>query len=268
MTGFHVYAGASNSVALPDIRKISFSDVFGALGKGLEDFREKPSHYVFLCLIYPVFGFVLTRWASTGETLHLVYPLIAGFALIGPFAAVGLYEISRRRERGLDTSWRHALDVRKSPAIPSIVAVGAMLTVFFLLWLYAAQALFVGIFGSGVSGSFFEFVHAVFTTSRGWQLLVYGNLIGVIFAFLVLFTTSIAFPLLLDQDCGAAVAVMTSVRVFMANPSPILLWGIMVIVLLMIGSLLFFVGLAVVVPVLGHATWHLYRKTVVTPDDR
>lgn len=269
MANFHVLAGPNNNnkkaVAQPTVRQISIADIFDALRRGLDDFWEKPSHYVFLCLIYPIIGVILITWTSGDNALQLIYPLITGFALLGPMAAIGLYEISRRRELNLDSSWRHALEVRNSPAIPAIVAVGAMLLVLFVAWLLAAQALFNWLYGADVPTSITAFVSDVFTTERGWTLILLGNAIGFLFALVVLSTTVIAFPLLLDRDVGAHAAIQTSARAMMANPVPIALWGLIVAVALVAGSLPLFVGLAIVIPVLGHSTWHLYRKLVETP---
>lgn len=267
MANFHVLAGPNNkkAVAQPTVRQISIADIFDALRRGLDDFWEKPSHYVFLCLIYPIIGVILITWTSGDNALQLIYPLITGFALLGPMAAIGLYEISRRRELNLDSSWRHALEVRNSPAIPAIVAVGAMLLVLFVAWLLAAQALFNWLYGADVPTSITAFVSDVFTTERGWTLILLGNAIGFLFALVVLSTTVIAFPLLLDRDVGAHAAIQTSARAMMANPVPIALWGLIVAVALVAGSLPLFVGLAIVIPVLGHSTWHLYRKLVETP---
>lgn len=265
MANFHIIAGAQKTVTHPKVRDVSFADILSALRSGAEDFWDKPSHYFFLCLIYPVVGVILITWASTGNALQLIFPLIGGFALLGPFAAIGLYEISRRRELGMDTSWRHAFDVRKSAAIPSIVAIGIMLLIMFLAWIFTAQAIYARLYGSTVPESLTGFLYEVLTTQQGWTLLIVGNLVGFVFALIVLSTTSIAFPLLLDRDVGAYAAVEASARVMLQNPLPMLLWGFIVAALLVIGSLPLFVGLAVVVPVLGHATWHLYRKTVVSP---
>ena len=158
MTGFHVYAAADDAVDDVRIRKISTSDVFDALREGWEDFTDKPSHYVFMCLIYPILGFVLLTWARGGNLLQLVYPLLAGFALLGPFFALGLYEISRRRETHDDTSWSHAFEVLRSPALPSILAVGAWLLVLFLVWLFVAHEIYVRIIGPGQPASLPAFV--------------------------------------------------------------------------------------------------------------
>jgi uncharacterized membrane protein len=266
MANFHVLAGPNQkkAVAQPTVRRITVADIFDALRRGLDDFWDKPSHYVFLCLIYPVVGVILITWSSGGNALQLIYPLATGFALLGPLAAIGLYEISRRRELNLDTSWTHALEVRNSPAIPAIVAVGVLLVGLFVAWLLTAQALFNWLYGADVPTSITAFVADVLTTERGWTLIILGNLVGFLFAVVVL-STVITFPLLLDRDVGAAAALQTSAQAMITNPIPILLWGLIVAVALFLGSLPLFVGLAVVIPVLGHSTWHLYRKVVETP---
>ncbi|MET3927573.1 DUF2189 domain-containing protein [Devosia sp. 2618] len=262
MADFHVLSGAGDKLDVPVIRTISISDVFDALRQGAADFWEKPSHYVMLALIYPVIGVVLTVWMNGFYTWPLLYPLVGGFALIGPFAALGLYEISRRREQGLDTSWSHAFEVLRSPAIGSIAAVGVMLFVFFTLWLTAAQALYESVFSSTTPQTLNGLFAQVFSEPGGMTLLIVGTLLGALFALVTLCTTVIAFPLLLDRDVGAFVAVETSFRAVLRNPIPMLAWGVIVGVGLFLGSLPIFVGLAVVIPIFGHATWHLYRKVV------
>lgn len=267
MAGFHVMAGATEGYNHVAVRKISFSDVTTSLRQGAEDFWEKPSHYVFLCLIYPLVGVVLISWTSGNNALPLLFPLVSGFALLGPIAALGLYEISRRRELGLDTSWRRAFDVRHSPALPSIIAVGIWLFALFIVWLLVAKALYVSIFGASTPASMSMFLHEVFRTEQGRDLMLWGNLIGLAFAIIALATTVIAFPLLLDRDVGVVAAVEASARAVMINPLQMLFWGLIVAICLVLGSILFFAGLAVVIPILGHATWHLYRK-VVEPNPR
>ncbi|MEX0347296.1 MAG: DUF2189 domain-containing protein [Rhizobiaceae bacterium] len=264
MSAYHIIADAHGNVQHPDIRRIRFSQIGKALRLGFDDFWQKPSHYVFLCLIYPIAGVVLVAWSSGANLLPLVYPLVTGFALVGPVAAIGLYEISRRRELGLDTSWRHALEVRKSPALPSIIALGAMLVGLFIAWLVTAYLLYAYLFGDAAPASVGAFLDGVFNTPEGLQLAVAGTSIGFVFALTVLATTVISFPLLLDRDVGAISAVETSVRVALANPFPVLAWGLIVAFLLFIGTLPVFAGLAIVLPWLGHSTWHLYRMTVVS----
>ncbi|MEP3274997.1 MAG: DUF2189 domain-containing protein [Stappiaceae bacterium] len=263
MADFHVLGTSDEAVVHPKIRRISVADVVDALRLGLNDFWERPSHIVFLFLIYPLIGAVLIMWASGGNALQLIYPIMSGFALLGPFAAVSLYEISRRREQKLDTSWVHAFEVWKSPCVPAIAAVGAMLLVLYVAWLFSAQLIYQSLFGSEAPVALWTFVGEVLTTQRGWALIIVGNGIGFVFALVALATTVIAFPLLLDRDVGALLAVETSVKAMLANPVPMLLWGLIVTMGLLIGSLPFLVGLAIVLPVLGHSTWHLYRKAVV-----
>jgi len=263
MADFHVIGGATKTLAHPQIRKIQVSDLSDVLRAGFSDFWDKPSHYAFLGLIYAVVGIALAVWSSGANALPIIFPLASGFALLGPLAAVGLYEISRRKEQGADTSWQHAVEVIRSPALPSIIAVGIFIFAIFYLWLTAAESIYQSIFGLAPPTSITAFVQEVLTTDRGWHLIMWGCGVGFLFALFTLATTFIAFPLMVDRDVGAFAAVETSMRAFFANPIPVLAWGLIVAALLVIGSIPFFVGLAIVVPVLGHATWHLYRKLVV-----
>jgi uncharacterized membrane protein len=265
MSHSHVIAGEGLAQARPQIRKVGLADLKDALARGLDDFLAMPSHAVFLCLIYPVVGFVLFRWVLGANVLPLLFPLAAGFALIGPLAALGLYEMSRRRERGLDASWKHALDVFRSPSLGAIVALGLLLVAIFLTWIAVAQAIYVATFGYTPAASMPDFARQVATTPAGWTLAIVGNGVGFLFAVVALTLTVVSFPLLLDRDVGVAAAILTSARAVLTNPVVMACWGFIVAVLLLIGSLPAFIGLAVVVPVLGHATWHLYRK-VVEPD--
>ena len=262
MANFHVLAGAKETQEHTKLRKITISDLFDALKRGVDDFMVKPSHIVFLCMIYPIVGVLLTAWTSGANALPLLFPLVSGFALIGPFAAIGLYEISRRREAGLDTSWSHAFEVRHSPTLPSIAAVGIMLLALFVAWLLTAQFFYQTLFGAAPPSSISGFLNEIFATGRGWTLIFIGHAIGLVFAVVVLCTTVIAFPLLLDRDVGAYEAIHASVRAVLVNPVPMAVWGLMVAALLIVGSLPLLAGLAVVLPILGHATWHLYRKVV------
>jgi uncharacterized membrane protein len=128
MANFHVIAGADARPVFPTVRKIGFGDLRAALAAGIDDFKTMPSHIVFIGMIYPIVGIVITRMAMGADTLPLLFPLAAGFALIGPFAAIGLYEMSRRRELGLDLSWWHVFDVLHSPSIGAIAGLAILLT--------------------------------------------------------------------------------------------------------------------------------------------
>src|SRR3954469_14484251 len=262
MAQIHVIGGAGERLELPAVRKIRLNDLGDALAKGWDDFSAMPSHAIFLCLIYPLVGIFLIGLAFGYSVLPLLFPLAAGFALIGPVAAVGLYELSRRREAGLDSHWTHAFDVLRSSSLPAIIALGLLLMGIFLAWLGSAQALYQSLFGYLPPQSYEQFIQDIFTTRAGWQLIIWGNLIGLGFAVWALVISVVSFPLLVDRDVGAAAAITASVRAVSANPVTMAAWGLIVAALLLIGSLPAFMGLAVVMPVLGHATWHLYRKVV------
>jgi uncharacterized membrane protein len=265
MTQFHVLTPADDrSAALPVIRRIGFPDLREALEKGWDDFKVWPTHAVFLCIIYPLIGLVLAGMALGYSVLPLLFPLAAGFALLGPVAALMMYELSRRRELGEQPSLRAALGVFRSPSFPAIVAIGLLLMGLFLLWLAIARQLYQSLFGVyAAPDAVGPFLRQVFTTDAGLELIIYGNIIGFVFALVAFCLTVISFPLLLDRDVGAATALLTSVRAVVVNPAVMAAWGLIVAVLLALGSLPAFIGLAVVMPVLGHATWHLYRKLVM-----
>ncbi len=246
----------------PRINRIGVSDVTESLRLGWADFKNAPTQIVFLCLIYPIVGFVLGSAAAGGEMLPLVYPLLAGFALLGPLAALGIYELSRRQEQGLPVSWTNMFGVLRSPAIFSIAALAVGLVLIFLLWLTVARGLFHLIMGPDLPADFGAMVSQVLGTSRGMTLILLGNVIGAGFALAVLAMSVVSFPMLLDRDVTPAEAVRTSLAAFRANPVTLILWGIIVAMTLAVGMALLFVGLAVALPVLGHATWHLYRRLV------
>jgi uncharacterized membrane protein len=246
----------------PTVSRIGLADLRDAVAKGIDDFKAIPSHAIFLIIIYPIVGLILFRLTFGYDMLPLIFPLIAGFALIGPVASLGLYELSRRREKGLDASAWHALDVLRSPSIGAIARLGLLLLVIFFTWLVVAQAMYVGIFGNWVPASLEEFAHRVLATPAGWHLIIVGNGSGFLFAVLVLVISVVSFPMLVDRNVGAATAVRTSVRAVLANPMTMAMWGLFVAAALVIGSLPLLFGLAIVLPILGHSTWHLYRKVV------
>jgi uncharacterized membrane protein len=247
------------------IRKIGLADLRDALRLGWEDFKAVPSHAIMLCVIYPVLGFVLFRMVLGYSVLPLLFPLAAGFALIGPFAALGLYELSRRRERGEEAAAWDAIQVLRAPSFSAMLELGTLLLILFGVWIVAANAIYIATFGNAPAASIPDFATRVLTTPEGWSLIVVGCGVGFLFAVVALCVSVVAFPLMLDRHATAIDAIQASVRAVMKNPFTMAVWGLIVAVLLVAGSLPFFVGLAVVLPVLGHATWHLYRK-VVEPD--
>ncbi len=250
------------AVPSPVVRRIGFTDLQAALAEGWRDFLAIPTQLVFLCILYPIIGLIAARVAVGSNLLPLVFPLIAGFALVGPVLAIGLYELSRRREAGLPVSWLNAFDVLRNPAMLSVAVLGGVLFVIFFAWLGAARAIYALTIGGEAPSAVGDFIETIQASPHAWQLLVIGNVVGFLFALLVLTIAAVSFPLLLDRDVSPVVAVQTSVRAAMANPGAMLAWGLIVAVVLFLGCLPLFVGLAVAMPVLGHATWHLYRRVV------
>lgn len=248
----------------PTVRKISTADVWQSLRQGFSDFEAYRSDVIFLCATYAVIGLVLARVAFGSDLLPLLFPLASGFAIIGPLAAVGLYEMSRLREQGAEVGWSNAFDVIRAPAIGGIAAMGAILIAFFLLWLGAAWAIYQASLAPILprEPSISVFVQAVLTTPEGQKMILLGMGVGFLFALVAMMISVVSFPLLLDRDTGLDTAIGTSVRAVLANPVPMALWGLVVAAGLLGGTLLAFVGLMVVIPVLGHATWHLYRKLI------
>jgi uncharacterized membrane protein len=262
MTYSHILFGASTGAAVPVVRRLAPSDLFHSLARGVDDFVAMPSHAIFLCVIYPLLGILLVSMTLGNSLLPLAFPIAAGFALVGPLAAIGLYELSRRREAGLDSSPSHVFDVLHSPSLGAIVALGLLLMAIFLIWLAVAQGIYIANFGYKAPVSIRQFADDVLNTSAGWNLIFVGTGVGFLFAVVVLTISAVSFPLLLDRDVGAPAALLTSIRVVFANPGTMALWGFIVAALLVIGSIPCFLGLTVVMPALGHATWHLYRRAV------
>jgi uncharacterized membrane protein len=247
------------------IRKIGLSDLHEALRLGWEDFKAVPSHAIVLCVIYPVLGLVLFRMVLGYSVLPLLFPLAAGFTLIGPFAAIGLYELSRRRERGEQAAAWDAIQVLRAPSFGAMLELGTLLLILFIVWIATADAIYIATFGNAPAASIPDFATHVLTTPKGWFLIFVGCGVGFLFAVVALCVSAVSFPLMLDRHATAIDSIRMSLRAVMKNPLAMAVWGLIVAALLVIGSLPFFVGLAVVLPLLGHATWHLYRK-VVEPD--
>jgi uncharacterized membrane protein len=262
MAHFHVLTGTEALNAPPVVRRIRFTDLRDALAKGVDDFKAMPSHALFLCLIYPVVGMVLGAVTFGYGLIPLAYPLVAGFALLGPLAAIGLYDLSRRRELGLPTDLSRSFEIIHLPSFGAIVALGLLLMAIFLLWLAVAHWIYVANIGSLPMPSLAAFIDRILNTPEGFRVIVLGNVIGFVFALVVLTISVVSFPLLLDRDVGAVEAVLTSYRAVRKNPMVMAAWGLIVAGSLVIGSLPFLLGLTVVMPVLGHTTWHLYRKVV------
>ena len=248
----------------PIVHRVEVSDLKAALAAGFEDFTAYRTDVLFLVVVYPIIGLVLARIVIGQGLFQLLFPLTSGFALIGPFVGIGIYEMSRRHEKGDTVSWATAFGVLRSPSAGAIALLGLMLTAIFIAWLFAAQ----GIFNATVGGphhldSLGTLAEQVFTTTAGWMLIVAGVSVGFLFALLVFVVSVVSFPLLLDRpDIGLDVAIGTSIRAIAANPRTMAIWAMIIAGAMILGSIPALIGLIVVIPILGHATWHLYRRLV------
>ncbi|MCP8940300.1 DUF2189 domain-containing protein [Alsobacter sp. SYSU M60028] len=245
----------------PVIRKIGFNDLGEALGAGLRDFQAAPLFGFFFGGIYALGGMAITWSAWAGGLLYLVYPLAAGFALIGPFVAVGLYEVSRIREQGRRPGWGEVMRVVFAQSGREFGWMAFVTIFMFMMWMYQVRLLLALFFGFR-SFSPEEFLSTVLTTPEGLLFLAIGHLDGAVLSLILFSLTVVSFPLLLDREVDFITAMITSVRSVIANPGPMVAWAAAVVLLLIAASLPLFAGLFVVLPILGHTTWHLYRRLV------
>ncbi|MDW4548795.1 DUF2189 domain-containing protein [Defluviimonas sp. D31] len=248
--------------AVPVARKIGIEDIRAALRLGLSDFMALRTDVIVACLLYPIIGVCLVWAAFNRSLLPLVFPLVSGFALLGPAAAVGLYEMSRRREQGRPAGWSTGFSVLASPRFGAILVLAIAHFFVFFLWILVAYGIFLITMGPEIPASATVFFRDAMTTAEGWAMIMIGIPAGFLFAVLVLATSSVSFPMLIDRSIGLPVAVLTSVRVARTNPATMALWGLIVAGALVLGSLPLLLGLTVAMPILGHATWHLYRRAV------
>ncbi|TWI35229.1 DUF2189 domain-containing protein [Paracoccus sulfuroxidans] len=258
----------THDMTRPQVNTIDMTDIRAALRAGVEDFTALRSDILFLVILYPVIGFIMAVWAFNAGQLHLLFPLVAGFPLMGPVAALGLYEMSRQRERGKHATWASALHALRGRVLGPVLALAAMLAMVFAVWLIAAHVVWIYTMGPEPYQSLTTFLRDTLTTSAGWEMILIGCAVGFVFAALVLCMTIVSFPMLLDRPVGVPMAIATSLEVTRRNPGTVAAWGLIVAASLLLGSIPLFVGLIVVLPILGHATWHLYRRAVTWPDQR
>jgi len=260
----HTVEGAweDRDAVAPMVRRIHAADIRDALARGVKDFGACRTDVIFLCLIYPVAGLVISRMAADYGMVALIFPLVSGFALVGPVFGLGLYEMSRRREKGIATGWADAFAVVRAPAIGAILILGALLFGLLCLWLFAAYLIYIVTLGPDPPVSAAALLRDALTTPAGWTMTLVGCGVGFLFALVALVVSVVSFPLLLDRNVGVGTAIATSVRAVLTNPGPMAMWGLIIAGSLVIGAIPLLVGLAIVLPVLGHATWHLYRKVV------
>ncbi|MEM8694598.1 MAG: DUF2189 domain-containing protein [Pseudomonadota bacterium] len=248
------------TVPLP-ICTITATDLNASLAEGYADFKAKRGDLIFVGLLYPLVG-AIASVVMTGSNISMLFPLFAGLSLLGPLVATGFYELAKRREAGRNSSWWHFFGVLKSQSILSVAAVGIGLLAIFGAWLAAAAMIYTLFFGLESPGTIGNFFQTVLTTPAGWGMIVVGNLVGIGFAIIVLAISVVSLPLLVDRKVSAERAVSTSLAAFRANPGVLIRWGVMVGVILTVAAIPLLIGLAVALPVLGYATWHLYTRLV------
>ena len=253
------------STEAPAIRRISTADLRDALRRGAADVGATRGDVFFIALIYPLAGMLIAAAMFQTRLTPLVFPLVAGFALLGPLAAIGLYEISRRRELGEPISATTPLAVLRSPAIGDVLRLGALMVAVFFAWLVAAWAIYAATLGPQPPASVGAFLSDVLTTPAGWAMIGVGLAVGALFAAAAFVISVISFPLLIDRAVPMSTAVQASIQAVRTNPGTMLAWGLIVAGLLVLGSLPALIGLVFVMPLLGHATWHLYRRAVEPP---
>ena len=245
----------------PVVLRIGAADVIDALGKGLRDFQAMPLLGLAIGAVYAAGGILIVLCAAVLGMSYLAYPLAAGFALIAPFAAILLYEMSRRREAGAPVKLG---DMAKTLRSRSEIGWMAFVTLFiFIMWMYQVRLLMAILLGLNASfASVREFLNVVLTTNEGLLFLAVGNIDGAVLSLILFSLTVVSFPLLLERDVDFVTAMITSIRAVATSPAPMIGWAAVIVVLLIVSAMPFFLGLLITLPVLGHATWHLYRRAV------
>ncbi|EJW13733.1 hypothetical protein A33M_0063 [Rhodovulum sp. PH10] len=248
----------------PRVRSVSVRDIVEALAAGLRDFQSAPLYGLAFGAVYAGGGLLIVLSALAAGVGYLAYPLAAGFALIGPFVAVGLYEVSRRREVGDPLRWRLVLGTVLEQRNRELGWMAFVTLFVFVVWMYQVRLLIVLMLGLRSFTSLQEFLVVVTTTPEGWLFLLIGHVVGAALALVLYALTVVSFPLLLDREVDFITAMITSVRAVVASPKPMIGWAAVIVLLLVVACLPGFLGLLLVLPILGHATWHLYRRIVVT----
>jgi uncharacterized membrane protein len=244
-------------------RDISLSDLWLSLREGYADYGMKSGSIQLAILFYFVAALVIVLFSSGQPIRYLAFPMVAGFNLLGPIVATGYLEMSRRRQQGLPSTWRHCFNFIHTHSFAPVLALSLLMMFLYVAWLYMAELIFFGTFGDSNPESFAAFFDELFSTQHGTALIAYGNFVGFLFASSALALSVVAFPLVLDKPVTAFTAIKVSIRAVWTNTFVMAVWGAVVVALLTVGAAIFLIGLAVALPILGHATWHLYRKIVV-----
>lgn len=243
-------------------RTIKLSDLWESLREGYADYSIRSGSINLVIIFYFVAALVIALFSAGQPLRYLAFPMVAGFNLLGPIIATGIFEMSRRREKGLPDDWRHCFGFIHTHSFAPILALSIVMMLLYMAWLYMAEEIFLGTIGGSNAASFSAFFNELFSTSEGTALILYGNFVGFLFASTALALSVVSFPLALDKPVTSLTAIRVSVRAVWTNSFVFAVWGLIVVALVALGAILFLIGLAVILPILGHATWHLYRKVV------
>lgn len=243
---------------LPEIRRLDPGAIRAVLAAGLRDFRRAPLFGLFFSAVYVAGGIVIWLvYAAAGEEWWLI-PVAAGFPLIAPFAAVGLYEVSRRLEAGEALSWRAVLGVVFAQRQRQIPSMAVIILLMFMFWVFVAHTIFALFFGLSTMGGSSPL--AMLWSGRGLAMLAVGGTVGAGFAAVLFAITVGGLPLLLEREVDFVSAMICSVQAVLGNLPAMALWALIIAALLFLGMVPLFLGLFAVLPVLGHASWHMYRR--------
>jgi uncharacterized membrane protein len=244
----------------PVVLRVTAADVIEALNTGLRDFQALPLYGLSVGALYAVGGLIIVLSMTASGMAYVTYPLASVFALLWPFAALFLYDVSRRRERGERIKRRDIwAAIRSRPEIGWMAFVSIFI---FVMWIFQVRFLMALFLAHASFESMQQFIAIVLTTDDGLLFLAAGSIEGAALSFVLFSLTVVSFPLLLERDVDFVTATITGMRAMTASPVPMIGWATCVVVLLIVSALPFFIGLAVTLPVLGHTTWHLYRRIV------
>ncbi|MEM9330885.1 MAG: DUF2189 domain-containing protein [Pseudomonadota bacterium] len=246
-----------------NIKEAAFEDLKQALALGFKDFACAPQFGLFFGGFYALGGLFLVYGVFSLQMSWLAYPMVVGFSLVGPFVATGLYEVSRRLETQGDLNWTGVLGIVFQQHRRELGWMAFVMLFIFWIWMYQVRTLVAVFFGSSGFADLSGFLDAVLTTQTGWLFLLVGHLVGALISLVLFSLTVISCPLLLDKDIDFVTAMLTSIRSVLKSPFVMLCWGVFVVLCVILSALPAFLGLLFILPILGHATWHLYRRLIL-----